>query len=1075
MAGKDLELKLRVAIDGSDASVTGLQRVEDGVEGVGEAADGAAPANQALLGTLLRYGGAALAVDQLVDKLAAAADAAAQWAAAQGRIDVATGGLGGSAETLAEVARTARETHQDLGAVVDLYTSLERTVDRSTLSVDQQIGVQRQNLTLTRAISDALTVANTSSAAAAGALTQLGQGLSSGVLRGDEFNSVAEAIPPIMKAIAAHLGMTTGELRAFAATGGITADVVRTAVLAMGDTWREQAAVISDATRGDLTKALGDLRTALVEYAGESETLRAGSQATGEAIRLVADNLEAVGRVASDAGLLALAPLFVLLAQRVRGYVAAQLEQISVSQGATAAAQAEAAGLAGSAAQKARVAEANLLLAQSARQQAANTVAYLETLAAETPALARTAAFTRRLNLARAQLSATTKTLNTAELERMVALQRSAGAEAAAATAAATGQASAMTALTTVSGGLNAALTTFVGLEVGRALRAWAEDTETGAQLFALLDDALGALSSTYRDLIDTEAHRAEVGDRLQRRYREITEATGVTVTSQRELEAAVRAGTLVFDEQVGVWRKGSDALRELGTALGGASAAVKAQLTGLTAITEARKEEATLADKQAALAIALAEADGREADALQLRVARQQAAARAALTQASAERQALALLQQRLATEREALAAEGGATGARQASIDALEQEVTTRQRAIRAAELQRATAVQAQRLAEREVRHLGDQSEQVDFLTRRRKESAAAVDHLVHAVRRGTGAEEALESAMQEVLDATQALTEAQQAQATGSIPALEARLAAAEALVAKFSTRTHEASEAEALLSDAQTEAAEAIADERDALEDLIDARKQDADQSDRQLDQLREELDLRTQRLENLREEAQLAGRDRDVQDLGTAIEDAQVDNARQIAQARLDAATAAAAYATAVRQAAEADGAVTAEEAAQIAQAEQAAAAKQQQADAAAEAARHEARMLDLTRQTRAETEQSADASKRDADERERGAAAERQKEGAVVVNQGGGASAQGGNGDFTRTVKISNEPQSAGKFGGAASANRVVLDVTGANRQLDRLTRRTVRIPLELVGAGESEILLAALARGGRA
>src|SRR5690606_21243426 len=61
---------------------------------------------------------------------------------------------------------------------------------------------------------------------AANAIRQLSQGLAAGALRGDEFNAVAENAPRIMDAIAEKLKMTRGELRAFAAEGGITSKIL---------------------------------------------------------------------------------------------------------------------------------------------------------------------------------------------------------------------------------------------------------------------------------------------------------------------------------------------------------------------------------------------------------------------------------------------------------------------------------------------------------------------------------------------------------------------------------------------------------------------------------------------------------------------------------------------------------------------------------------------------------------------------------------------------------------------------------------------------------------------------------
>lgn len=54
--------------------------------------------------------------------------------------------------------------------------------------------------------------------------------MASGVLRGDEFNSVAEQAPVIMDLLTESLGVTRGELRAMAADGALTAEVVYDAV-----------------------------------------------------------------------------------------------------------------------------------------------------------------------------------------------------------------------------------------------------------------------------------------------------------------------------------------------------------------------------------------------------------------------------------------------------------------------------------------------------------------------------------------------------------------------------------------------------------------------------------------------------------------------------------------------------------------------------------------------------------------------------------------------------------------------------------------------------------------------------
>ena len=60
----------------------------------------------------------------------------------------------------------------------------------------------------------------------AGAMRQLTQALGSGVLRGDEFNSISEQMSAVLKPIADQLGVNVGALREMAAQGKITKDVV---------------------------------------------------------------------------------------------------------------------------------------------------------------------------------------------------------------------------------------------------------------------------------------------------------------------------------------------------------------------------------------------------------------------------------------------------------------------------------------------------------------------------------------------------------------------------------------------------------------------------------------------------------------------------------------------------------------------------------------------------------------------------------------------------------------------------------------------------------------------------------
>lgn len=113
----------------------------------------------------------------------------------------------------------ARDTGSSLQGVVGLYSKLRNNANLA--SVDA--------LKLTEIIGKA-TKLDGGGAGADAAIFQLQQGLSSGALRGEELNSVLEQTPSLAKAIADGLGTNVGGLRAIAAEGKLTAEVVKEAL-----------------------------------------------------------------------------------------------------------------------------------------------------------------------------------------------------------------------------------------------------------------------------------------------------------------------------------------------------------------------------------------------------------------------------------------------------------------------------------------------------------------------------------------------------------------------------------------------------------------------------------------------------------------------------------------------------------------------------------------------------------------------------------------------------------------------------------------------------------------------------
>ena len=128
------------------------------------------------------------------------------------------------ADAFARVQQITRVTRGDLEATGRLYALLNRNA--ASLNA-----TQTEIAAVTAAVQQAFALAGASTQEAAGATRQLSQALASGVLRGQELNSVMEQAPLIARAIADNLNISLGELRALAAEGRITSQVVFGSIL----------------------------------------------------------------------------------------------------------------------------------------------------------------------------------------------------------------------------------------------------------------------------------------------------------------------------------------------------------------------------------------------------------------------------------------------------------------------------------------------------------------------------------------------------------------------------------------------------------------------------------------------------------------------------------------------------------------------------------------------------------------------------------------------------------------------------------------------------------------------------
>ena len=199
-----------------------------------------------------------------------------------------------------DILDISNRSRAEIGATSDLYTQLALSTESLNLSTAEQ-------LRLTETITKSFAVSGKTAAESAGAIRQLGQALGSGALRGDEFNSIAEGAPEILRALQRELGLTSGELRAFAATGGITAEVLvgalGNAAEVIDDKMSRSVQTFAQATTeadNNFTIFIGkvDEATGISSAFGSSmvETSRTVLGLTDDAIALI-DSVRAVGAV----------------------------------------------------------------------------------------------------------------------------------------------------------------------------------------------------------------------------------------------------------------------------------------------------------------------------------------------------------------------------------------------------------------------------------------------------------------------------------------------------------------------------------------------------------------------------------------------------------------------------------------------------------------------------------------------------------------------------------------------------------------------------------------------------------
>lgn len=195
-----------------------------------------------------------------------------------------------ASESLVDVTQRvfdiSQATRSSLDATATLYARLERGTREYNTSAEDLAK-------LTSIINQGFIVSGATAQEAENAIIQLSQGIASGVLRGEEFNSVAEQGSRLMVALADSMGVSIGQLRKMAAEGKLTTDVVVKGLLSQGDAIGKEFAK----TTRTMSQAFQEAGNNLTKFLGENTTIKSTISAFSDAVITVSKNLDELSSV----------------------------------------------------------------------------------------------------------------------------------------------------------------------------------------------------------------------------------------------------------------------------------------------------------------------------------------------------------------------------------------------------------------------------------------------------------------------------------------------------------------------------------------------------------------------------------------------------------------------------------------------------------------------------------------------------------------------------------------------------------------------------------------------------------
>ncbi|EBK8015957.1 hypothetical protein CW547_04460 [Salmonella enterica subsp. enterica serovar Infantis] len=335
-----------------------VRDVTDGMEVGFKRADKAASSLTSSFGSLSRVATSLMAILS-VQQVSQYADA---WTTLNNKLANAIRPSEQLVDVTERVFNITQQTRGSLDATASLYARLERATREYGTSADDLAK-------LTTIINQGFVVSGATAQEAENAIIQLSQGLASGALRGEEFNSVNEQGNRLIVALADSMGVGIGQMRQMAAAGKLTTDVVVNGLLSQGVTIGNEFAN----TTTTISQALQVAGNNITKFFGENSTVKTGTAIFNDAVISVSENIGALSAILTAAaavmGSRYVGALTMATAAKVKAAVAARNQSAAEMQAAQAVANKAAADLRAAAIAKERALD-EIRLAEMMKQTA---------------------------------------------------------------------------------------------------------------------------------------------------------------------------------------------------------------------------------------------------------------------------------------------------------------------------------------------------------------------------------------------------------------------------------------------------------------------------------------------------------------------------------------------------------------------------------------------------------------------------------------------------------------------------------------------------------------------------------